>query len=162
MSAKTIARIIASAFFIGWLGILYAGADHPPPPGFILFVLFDLVAAWLIERRSPVYLNWHRTQRKHHPLQVILEGLAAGLVMAALTKLYPSASSRLPNIIDTLIWFTVVGIVGSFNALAVYVSTILLSKMWGALPDSIPIPGRYPNAVPAPQSNSPNAEEQEF
>ncbi len=135
MSAKTIARIIAGTFFIGWLGILYAGADHPPPPGFILFVLFDLVAALLIYQRSPVYLNWHRTKRKYRRIRAILEGLAAGLAMAALTKLYPGTGnpgSPSPSLLANFIWFAVVGIVGSFNALTVYLSTILLAKIRGS------------------------------
>jgi len=49
MTAKRIGLILALAFFTIWLFILWAGADHPPPPGFVRVVLLDAVAAGLAE-----------------------------------------------------------------------------------------------------------------
>lgn len=39
---KRTALLNAFLFFMIWLAILYAGADHPPPPGFVFVVLLDL------------------------------------------------------------------------------------------------------------------------
>ena len=55
MTDKLASVAIALAFFVGWLTILYAGADHPSPPGFIVVILMDLVAAFVVYRRVLVY-----------------------------------------------------------------------------------------------------------
>ena len=89
MSRKSIARIIAIVFFVVWLAILYAGADDPPPPGFIVLILFDLAAAFAMDIRVRVYLGWHTARGCVRWLRVILEGLAAGLLLAGLTLLLP-------------------------------------------------------------------------
>ena len=39
------ALALAAGHFLLWLGVLYAGADHPPPPGFLWLVALDLVAS---------------------------------------------------------------------------------------------------------------------
>ena len=48
--------VIAAGFFVVWVGILYAGADHPPPLGFIRLVLLCLLAAGIVYLRVPTYL----------------------------------------------------------------------------------------------------------
>ena len=52
------ARRLALTFFFAWLAVLLAGADRPPPPGFLLIVLFDAIAAGGILCRVPHYLRW--------------------------------------------------------------------------------------------------------
>jgi hypothetical protein len=83
------ATVIAVVFFCGWLVILYAGADHPPPPGFIAVVLIDLVAAVVVYRRVPVYVAWARTRRPRRWLRALLEGVVAGLIAAGLAWVFP-------------------------------------------------------------------------
>ena len=48
---RRIALLSAVIFFLFWLAVLYAGADHPPPPGFIAVVLNDLVAVLAFKQR---------------------------------------------------------------------------------------------------------------
>lgn len=130
MNQKKIALSIATAFFFGWLGILLAGADFPPPPGFVLIVLIDLLAAIVVYWRVPTYLDWSRTRRTYRLLQALGEGFAAGLLVALVAMLSPSSGepSVQPRWVDRLIWFAVLGSVGAFNAVAVYGVSAYLSK----------------------------------
>lgn len=118
---KTAAAIAAGFFFI-WLGILYAGADHPPPPGFLLLVALDLMAAVAVFVRAPAYGGWSRDRRRHRVVRVLCEGLGAGLLVAAVVALTPFAGepSRSVPAAAYLIWFAVVGAAGAANAIAVY------------------------------------------
>lgn len=130
MNQKKIALSIAAAFFFGWLGILLAGADFPPPPGFVLIVLIDLLAAIVVYWRVPTYLDWSRTRRTYRLLQALGEGFAAGLLVALVAMLSPSSGepSVQPRWVDRLIWFAVLGSVGALNAVAVYGVSAYLSK----------------------------------
>jgi hypothetical protein len=85
------ALLNAVIFFLVWLVILYAGADHPPPPGFIFVVLLDLVAAGLVYWRVPFYMAWIASRRRNALLFVVLDGLVAGLACAAI---YPDRPLR--------------------------------------------------------------------
>lgn len=124
---KLAALLNAVIFFLFWLAVLYAGADHPPPPGFVFLVLLDLAAAGLVYWRVPVYLAWIASQRGNALLYVVRDGLVAGLAFAAL----PAASrwwlgggepTVAPTVAGTLIWFAVVGVVGALNAVAIYLA----------------------------------------
>lgn len=131
MSPKTIARVIAAPFFVFWLAILYAGADHPPPPRFFVLVVFDLLATLAIRIRVPVYLGWRGARRRRLFLRVLLEGLAAGFALAALTALLPGTgepSVASPGAADRVIWFAVIGVVGALNSALVYGGAILLGR----------------------------------
>lgn len=117
---------IALAFFFGWLAILVAGADHPPPPGFIALILFDLAAAFVVYRRVPVYAQRARARRPRRWLRALLEGALAGLIAAGLALIL---SGILPVDDQTsmqrpapavLIFVTVVAAVGAGNALLIF------------------------------------------
>ena len=122
MTERQSAVAIALAFFFGWLGILYAGADHPPPPGFLIVVLIDLVAALVVYRRVPVYAAWARTRRPRRWLRALLEGAAAGLIVAGFALLLPiggepSVQRSAPAM---LIWFAALAAIGAANAVLIY------------------------------------------
>jgi len=123
-TSKRIGLYLAIGFFAVWLGILYAGADHPLPRGFLSFILFDCVAAWLIYLRAPTYINWLETHKKYRLFRVLLEGIAIGFVFAAVaTIMNPNGgepSTPPPSLIDRSIWFAVLGVVGSINAILIY------------------------------------------
>jgi hypothetical protein len=55
-----------------WLGILYAGADHPPPPGFIVVLIIDLLSSLVVYFRIGNYLKWLQEGKKYSFLFVIL------------------------------------------------------------------------------------------
>ena len=122
LTDKRTATVIAVVFFSGWLVILYAGADHPPPPGFIALVLVDLVAAFVVYRRVPVYVAWARARRPRRWLRALLEGVVAGLIAAGLAWVFPFGGE--PSIERSttagLPWLAVVTTIGAANALLIF------------------------------------------
>jgi hypothetical protein len=123
------ALAIATVFFFGWLGILYAGADHPPPPGFALLVLIDLLAAAVVAWRVPTYVAWSRAQRPRRWLLALLEGAAAGLIVAGVVIPFGGEPSVQPSATAYVTWFAVLGAVGAANTLLIYgVSAYLARK----------------------------------
>ena len=123
MKDWSIASKVAIGFFVIWFGILLAGADFPPPTGFLWIILLDLVAALLVYVRVPSYVTWFDRRRRGRLLFALLDGLACGLVFAFAAILLPGGgepSLPPPGLIDHLIWFAVVGAVGAVNAGAIY------------------------------------------
>jgi len=122
---------IAGFFFVFWLAILYAGADHPPPPGFIVLIILDLGCSFLVYYRVSTYIQWSRTKYNKRLLRVVLDGLVAGLAVALISVIVPGGgepSAPPPECIDKIIWFAVLGSVGSFNSLSIYLLVAFLSK----------------------------------
>ena len=131
MSTKFIARWGAIGFFLFWLLVLLAGADFPPPIGFIWVILLDTAAAGLVYYRIPIYTNWSINRKRGRVWRVLLDGLAAGVVFAILTVLFGGGGEpSLPPLgfIDYLIWTVVLGVVGMINATGVYVIISLLNR----------------------------------
>lgn len=128
---KRIQTIIAAVFFVGWLSILLAGADKPPPPGFVVIILIDLLSAGVVYWRVPTYMAWSTARRRYRLPQALLEGFVAGLLVALVVMLLPWAGepSVQPRLVDRLIWFAVVGAVGTFNSGAIYGVCVYLSKI---------------------------------
>jgi hypothetical protein len=122
LTEKRSAAAIALAFFFGWLAVLYAGADHPPPPGFLALVLLDLAAAFVVYLRVPVYARWSRARRPKRWLRALFEGVVAGLLVAGLALVLPFGGepSLQPAAPATLIWFVVVAAVGGGNAALIF------------------------------------------
>ncbi len=102
--------------------MLYAGADHPPPPGFLALVLVDLAAAFVVYRRIFVYGTWSRTRRPQRWLRAALDGILAGLLIAGLAWLLPfggEPSIQRP-VTAVVLWFGALAAVGAVNALVIY------------------------------------------
>jgi peptidoglycan/LPS O-acetylase OafA/YrhL len=122
LTDKRAAIAITLAFFFGWLAILYAGADHPPPPRFPVVILGDLAAAFVVYRRVPVYAQRARARRPRRWLLALLEGALAGLIAAGLAlilSLGGESPIRRPAS-AVLIFVTVVAAVGAGNALLIF------------------------------------------
>ena len=123
----------ASLFFLVWLLILYAGADHPPPAGFGLLVLIDLLAALLVFWRVPRYLRWI-AEKRHRLFRVTLDGLVAGLAFAlvamGLSTLLGGAPAVQPTGVAGAIWFSVLGFVGVVNAVTIYMVNWVVSVLY--------------------------------
>jgi hypothetical protein len=135
-AARPLALANAVIFFAGWMAILWAGADHPPPPRFLALVPLVLLAAGLVYWRLPVYLRWMETGGAGRLLNVASEGILAGALFAALGILL----SRIlgggepgvePSAADIILWFIVLAAVGAGNALLIYLINLLLrSREW--------------------------------
>jgi hypothetical protein len=130
--AKTVRRAqrwIAGVFFVFWFGTLFAGADHPPPPGFLLLAVIVALCAGIVYWRVPLYLDWQSARRPRRYLRVLVDGVTAGLSLALLFMLLPGGEpSVAPRMLDRLIWFSVLGTLGAANALTIYSAAALLHK----------------------------------
>jgi hypothetical protein len=126
LTDKRAAIAIALPFFFGWLAILYAGADHPPPPRFPVLIVGDLAAAFVVYRRVPVYAQRARARRPRRWLLALLEGALAGLsaavlalILSAILSVDDQTSMQRPAP-AVLIFVTVVAAVGAGNALLIF------------------------------------------
>ena len=122
MRVHTFSLIIGLIAFAVWLAIMYAGADHPRPWGFLWVGFVAAVAAGLAYLRIPVYLSWARSRRSWRRFRAAGEGLLLGLVFAVFVKLLPCSGepSIQPTLLDQVLWLVVLSAVGAFNAIAVY------------------------------------------
>ena len=122
--------VIAGGFFVVWLGILYSGADHPPPIGFLWVVLLCLIAAILVYFRVPTYASWSAARSRFRLVRVFIDGAAAGLVFALVTIMFNSGGE--PSIqtlwIDNVIWFIVLAVVGAANAMLIYFVGFMVNR----------------------------------
>lgn len=123
-------RLIAIAFFSIWIGILYLGADHPPPVGFLWLVLFCFIAATAIYVRVPVFADWSTNRRQYRFLRVFVEGCIAGFAIALVTLLFNGNGEPgiQPTWIDRVIWFLILAFVGAVNAFVVYAGAALFNR----------------------------------
>ena len=107
MSVRKISLSLAIGFFLFWFTLLLAGADFPPPVGFVWIIVLDLVAAGLVYWRVPFYMAWQKSRRGYRLLLVALDGVAIGVVFALFMVLLPGGGE--PSVqrttVDYLIWF---------------------------------------------------------
>jgi hypothetical protein len=125
------ARMIALTFFAFWLVILYVGADHPPPPGFILVVLVDLGSSIVVYYRVKTYFTWVISKKKGSSLRAFGEGLAAGALIALLLLFIPTsreANLPEPGLLENFIWISVLAVVGVGNSMILFGIAALLAK----------------------------------
>ena len=130
MQLRRIAAINAILFFFFWLFILLAGADFPPPVGFLLLIFVIATCAIVVYWRVPTYIDWARARRSRRLGRVILEGFAAGIVIAAPFVLNRSGQpSVTPQLVDYAIWFAIVGLMGAINSTAFYAINTLIIRI---------------------------------
>jgi drug/metabolite transporter (DMT)-like permease len=130
MHPRRIAAINAILFFFFWLFVLLAGADFPPPPGFLFLIIVIAACAYVVYWRVPTYIDWHRSQRPRRQWHVLLEGIAAGIVVAIPFVLIGIGdSSMTPQPVDYAIWFAIVGFMGALNSLAIYFLNTLVVRI---------------------------------
>ncbi len=121
---------LAAGFFFFWLVVMLAGADFPPPVGFLYLVFLDLVAAMLVIVRVPTYRTWSAQGKRGRLWRAFMDGALVGILFAAMTVLLNPVGepSVQPTLIDRVIWHTVLACVGAANALAVYFFSTRFSR----------------------------------
>ena len=124
--AKRRAAVIAVALSLAWLFILLAGADHPPPLGFLWLLPILLVGAVLVYWRAVAYAMWNAQAGAWRIGRVIAEGAVGGLIVATVLQAIPSSGQTGVRVSgpDTLIWLAVLAAIGSINAAVVYFLTL--------------------------------------
>jgi len=130
VTSKRLAIVLSGAFFVSWLAILYAGADHPPPVGFLWVVLLDLVCAGFVYLRVPTYVAWSAARSSGRWLRAFFDGLVAGLVIALVTMvLNPNGEPSVqPTWIDRTIWLGVLATVGAANSMFLRFCSSLVNR----------------------------------
>jgi hypothetical protein len=109
---------VALVFALFWLAVLYAGADHPPPTGFLWLAAIVLLCALVVFWRFPTYQTWSRPLKALAIGRVVLEGALAGLTVGLIFLIAQDPGSQ--HILDSAIWLAVLGAVGMLNALAIF------------------------------------------
>lgn len=122
--------LLAIGFFAVWLSILYAGADHPPPWGFLWFVLLDAIAACMVYVRMPQYMEWACARERHRFIRAMLDGIVVGLLFAFIARILPvdRTGTPEPDVFALFIWYAVLAVVGMANSCGIYVVSALLSR----------------------------------
>ncbi|MFM8351889.1 MAG: hypothetical protein ACKN9D_12590 [Actinomycetales bacterium] len=119
---------IAGGFGIAWLAIMLAGADSPPPRGFIVIVVGLMALVVVLGLSLP---SLWRVQGRRGWLRVvwICTGLGAciGIGLAVLFALQGSGEPARPSpsAEDITIWIVVVTVVGAVNGSLIGAVTVL-------------------------------------
>jgi hypothetical protein len=128
MSNRKIGAINAIIFFVFWLLVLLAGADKPPPLGFIWIILTIAICSAVVHWRVPTYIDWARTRRAGRFWRVLLDGAVAGLLIAVPFALKGSGEPSITmGPVDYAIWFAVLAVMGIFNSVALYFINALVA-----------------------------------
>lgn len=124
--------IFAVAFFVFWMLVLLAGADFPPPRGFLWLVPLTAACALAVYWRIPAYVAWAWAREPGRRLRVVTDGVIAGCVAGLVGMFLPFNGEpsvlALPGI-NTLIWFAVLAAMGVFNTLGLY-ALVCVFKPW--------------------------------
>jgi hypothetical protein len=110
--------------------VMAAGADRPPPPGFLLVIGYGLLLAFAVWRALPRLLAfWDARGAGRAMLRAGLAGFAAGLLLWGLTA---AISSGEPSIevdpASRLIGAGVVGVLGALGSVLLAAAGRLLDR----------------------------------
>ena len=123
------ATINAVAFFFFWLLVLLAGADKPPPIGFIWIIIAVAVCAAVVYWRIPFYIEWAQARRRGRFWRVFLDGTVARLLIALPFALRGGGEPSVTmQPVDYVIWFAVLAVMGILNSVALYAINALVAR----------------------------------
>jgi hypothetical protein len=127
---KRFARGLAAFFFAFWIVILLAGADFPPPVGFIFIAWLVVLCAFVVYWRTLTYIKWTCEKKRWRYLRILFDGLIAGVIAGAIVVVVPGGGepSVTPRPVDYVIWFVILAVMGLINALAIYLITVVYLK----------------------------------
>jgi hypothetical protein len=121
---------------LGWASgaifvlVMAAGADRPPPPGFLLIVGYGALLGIAVRRALPLLLDlWDTRGAGAAIVRAALGGFLAGLALAAVTTVLSTGEPSIAvGPAARLIGFMVVGAVGALGAVALAVTGRLLDR----------------------------------
>lgn len=122
MTSKRRALGISIFFGLAWLAVFVAGADHPPPVGFLGLLPFLAFTASLVYWRAVAYATWKAQSLPQPVLRALAEGAIAGLAVSSAISLLPwtGEPSVQPSTASLFIWLSVASTIGSLCALLTY------------------------------------------
>lgn len=130
MTDRRWAGLVAVGFFVFWLLVMLAGADFPPPPGFVVIVGTILLCAVVVYLRVQHYARRQRERRPHRRIMAMGDGILAGLIVAVGFMLSPfggEPSIPPPGPREWAIWCAVLATVGMVNSVVLYLLTALVT-----------------------------------
>lgn len=123
---------VALSFFVFWLIVMYLGADHPAPWGFIWIPIIDFMLSILVYRRSSLYFALLREGKKGSILIALKDGLLAGFALSGITStiaLLRDDVAYRNGATDVLAWMAVITALGAISSLGVYAICGLVTKL---------------------------------
>ncbi|MCU7667268.1 hypothetical protein [Bacillus thuringiensis] len=131
MDKKTLNKIIlinVFSFFFVWIIILLAGADMPPPPGFIwvilLVALLDVAQFFYLKRFIPKL--WKKS--KWLFFTNLLFFFVGGFLVSVFTIITAPSLFLSIGILNTIIWAFLIIAASLINAVVFYIFNTLLIK----------------------------------
>lgn len=130
---RRLATRLGWAAGIGFVLVMAAGADRPPPPGFLLVVGFGALLGALIGRLLPDLLGlWDDRGAAPAIVRAALWGFSGGLALMALTTVVSSGEPSVDvDAAARLIGFTAVGAAGALGAVAATAIARILDRRHG-------------------------------
>ncbi|MGA7877374.1 MAG: hypothetical protein WCA08_17070 [Desulfoferrobacter sp.] len=132
MADRTIAAICASGLFVAVVLIGLAGADKPPPPGFLLLVGLIALLCAVAFFRLEAHLAAQTAAGWRMGMRIGLEGAASGgVTILALSLSGGGESTVVASTESRLIGAAVVALVGAALALVIWTMAVRLKASLG-------------------------------
>jgi H+/Cl- antiporter ClcA len=105
--------------------------DHPPPIGFLWLVTLVGACAVAVYLRVPVYVSWSGSHRRNRIFRVLVDGVAAGIIVGLVAMLFPvgrEPTSEAIHLSDVVVWLAVLAVMGVVNAMLLYALSSIISS----------------------------------
>jgi hypothetical protein len=121
---------------LGWASgalfvlVMAAGADRPPPPGFLVIVGYGALLGVAVRGALPLLLDlWDARGAGPAIARAAVGGFLAGLALVGVTTVLSTGEPSIAvGPVARLIGFAVVGVVGALGAVAIAVTGRLLDR----------------------------------
>lgn len=129
MNKETIVWINTVSFFIGWVVIMLAGADFPPPVGFIWVVALIAILDFVQYKYYPYFFNEMSKNRKISFKKNMIFFVVGGLIVSLFTLVARLDVTLQVGSINNLIWVCVVTTVGILYGIWFWIVNFLLLRL---------------------------------
>ncbi len=129
MNNSKIVLINTILFFVGWNAILLAGADHPPPVGFLWLVLLIAILDFVQYKYLSFFLPQLLQSKKISFVKNLFFFTMGGILISLLCMLVRFESISKVGVYDNYVWVAVITVVGAIYGICFWFFNILLVKM---------------------------------